>query len=902
MSSLSIFAAAHTCIHDSHIIPHLRENPPNILPQPKLKNNFNNNVLDNNDEIKNSYKNNQREAEQQSLPSLDASRPPRPAFPKNPLASPIRYNFTALDLFNSSKYCTAVGETRPDFKGGSLTCNLAEEILTPEKRDGLLNVLLPYALNKMSNILSVIPLTSPLAGMTASTCGGQLQIPQDHIDNGINNTDFVFYVSAGLTPTGNIAWASHCSVDSDGRPIIGRLNAAPRYIPSPPYTPDVIENYARTLVHEVLHASGFSSGFFQDGFLAPGAATNSSAGPAFETISVRGGVPAQVVNTSLVVNASRYFYNCSTCPGMELELEGGIGTAGSHWNRRNLFESVMVGVDGIVDSIDLLTLSLFASMPYYWVNESMVEPMYFGNNTGCDLSEKTCTDPTLNKKTESLFCSVETATSTTSLQMCDYNLKSRGRCNLVNFTDDLPSFWQYYPGKPKQGGEVALMEYCPFVASFSSYYCPRGNLTTGTLDDKNYGHTWGASARCFNAPTLIRNIFVKPAPTVMPTRCLVAKCLYDGCDDPFQDYEFCKYRLQIQVRDTTFVDCPHDGSSGAVTSLPTGFWGEINCPAASEICHPLGRGWGEDLKYEKMTTTTTTFTSTSDASGSTPPPPATTTTSTTTSTTASPTPAPPTLTTIYNLSTTTSTSTTTIVAALTSSTSMTTTSTTTVGASLTASPPSSSSVSSTSSASSTQSAASTTTTDPGNNNNGGASGFVGDINPAICFLGNLPCYVSYILIAVAGIFVLLIFYGIYRKCCGNNVSDNSKDENRGGNSGNHGITPVDLALMGANAPIALHHHQPQQKQQPQQPQGRNYAQMKSEMKNMTPREIAQSFGVAPTQNPPPPPTGGVAFSGVSPGARYIEAELQQISPVQKPVALGQTRRPSAVFYNIDDDL
>jgi len=174
--------------------------------------------------------------------------------------------------------------------------------------------------------------------------------------------------------------------------------------------------------------------------------------------------------------------------------------------------------------------------------------------------------------------------------------------------------------------------------------------------------------------------------------------------------------------------------------------------------------------------------------------------------------------------------------------------------------------------------------------------------------------VSYIILGVGGVFVLLILYGIYRKFCGNSGGgDKQTNDHRSG--GNQGISPVDLALMGASstsAPVALGRNggglPPSQQQVPQQ---RNYAQMNRDSKHMSPREVAQSYGVgvAPQQAPPPPRPqsnnnnnfNNSSFSGVSPGARYIDQELQQISPVQKPMALGEVRRHSAV-YTIDDDL
>lgn len=87
--------------------------------------------------------------------------------------------------------------------------------------------------------------------------------------NGIENADFVFYVSArqtdrcykGLT----VAYAAHCQQESGlDRPIAGHANLCPDSIST---KPQELETLLSTVKHEILHALGFSVSlyaFFRD--------------------------------------------------------------------------------------------------------------------------------------------------------------------------------------------------------------------------------------------------------------------------------------------------------------------------------------------------------------------------------------------------------------------------------------------------------------------------------------------------------------------------------------------------------------------------------------------------------------------------------------------------------------
>ena len=47
-----------------------------------------------------------------------------------------------------------------------------------------------------------------------------------------------------------------------------------------------------------------------------------------------------LIITPNVVSTARQYYNCVSLQGMELENEGGYGSAGSHWESRILKDDV----------------------------------------------------------------------------------------------------------------------------------------------------------------------------------------------------------------------------------------------------------------------------------------------------------------------------------------------------------------------------------------------------------------------------------------------------------------------------------------------------------------------------------------------------------------------------------
>jgi len=118
-------------------------------------------------------------------------------------------------------------------------------------------------------------------------------------------------------------------------------------------------------IHEVLHALGFSSGLYpfyrdengdprtpRDGFGRPPRDASGSFVASDTTIrtetytdwQTRNGAinhDVQLLVTPNVIEQAMAHYNCSTLRGVEVENQGGPGTATSHWEQRILGVTLM---------------------------------------------------------------------------------------------------------------------------------------------------------------------------------------------------------------------------------------------------------------------------------------------------------------------------------------------------------------------------------------------------------------------------------------------------------------------------------------------------------------------------------------------------------------------------------
>jgi hypothetical protein len=93
-----------------------------------------------------------------------------------------------------------------------------------------------------------------------------------------------------------------------------------------------------TTIHEMAHALGFANNLFEDYIKPNGENYTLEKITKTNIINVRKVIK---IITPKVVELARETFGCSDLDGLELEQQGGQGTAGSHWEKRIMYADFM---------------------------------------------------------------------------------------------------------------------------------------------------------------------------------------------------------------------------------------------------------------------------------------------------------------------------------------------------------------------------------------------------------------------------------------------------------------------------------------------------------------------------------------------------------------------------------
>lgn len=119
-----------------------------------------------------------------------------------------------------------------------------------------------------------------------------------------------------------------------------------------------------TMIHEIMHVMGWSDSAiatYQD-FRKEGDVKTYDQ-PTKE-VTLRGKT-VKLVTTPEVVKTAREHFGCDSLEGLELEDQGGSGTAGSHWDERVAREDLMCGIIGDYKGLSKFTMALFVDSGWY---------------------------------------------------------------------------------------------------------------------------------------------------------------------------------------------------------------------------------------------------------------------------------------------------------------------------------------------------------------------------------------------------------------------------------------------------------------------------------------------------------------------------------------------------------
>ena len=381
--------------------------------------------------------------------------------------------------------------------------------------------------------------------------------------------DLVIFGTFKDMPERTLATASaQLNQDSDGQPYVGLVKINKNIDYSKPNSQIYFESI---LVHEFTHILGFSHQFFEK-YLKK-----------IYTKIDKDGFNRTYLNSPKLLEVAKKYYACDTIEGVELEDQGGTGTAGSHWEARILLGEYMNGYSYTEEQvISEFTLAVLEDLGYYKANYYTGGLMRFGKHKGCDFLNNKCVDKEthkINEKFENEF--YDTISSYYGIESsCSSGRQSR-TYNAWYQNETVPEQYQYFANPQILGYEPA--DFCPIPLSFQneeklSYFtghCSKigsggygtqiryGNNiepTSGKLLDYT-GESFTDHSFCYLS-SLTKNNDI--------SKVVRANCYETFCSDE---------SLTIKIFDD-YIVCPRAGGKIQVK----GYLGYLLCPDYNLIC------------------------------------------------------------------------------------------------------------------------------------------------------------------------------------------------------------------------------------------------------------------------------------------------------------------------------
>ena len=342
------------------------------------------------------------------------------------------------------------------------------------------------------------------------------------------------------------AWTC-ITLSSNNRPVAGVVEINPHFSLD---KHDTAYYMKFLLLHELSHVLGFSSSFF-------------SALGLLKTEKING-VTKNYISSPKVLQKAQIHFNCKNIKGVELENQGGEGSAGSHWEARYMLGDYMISTDYPENTISDITLAYFEDTGFYKVNYYTGGLFRFGKNKGCAFLEEDCVyNNGQNTSFPNEFC-----TEPESF-FCGSSHLSRGECYIVEYEKRIESKFRHYQNYYKGGFSAA--DYCPvsynyYYREFENEYNYPFNCNYGANINTDIGEVIGGNSLCFES-SLIPKSYNKQLNDIYSV------CYKIECDRNNR-------QIKVYILGVT-VTCPgHE----TVLNQPNGFNGQIKCPDYNLVC------------------------------------------------------------------------------------------------------------------------------------------------------------------------------------------------------------------------------------------------------------------------------------------------------------------------------
>ncbi|KAH8871140.1 Leishmanolysin-like peptidase [Schistosoma japonicum] len=399
-----------------------------------------------------------------------------------------------------------------------------------------------------------------------------------------------------------LAYALACQLEyGTDRPVAGYVNMCPNQLS---VTPAEVRSTISTFIHEMAHALGFSStsyAFLRDENGIPRTPRDPNTGlPALgqdadyiykastSTVAQVERIWVSAASTTVrkinafvlpsVLAEARAHYNCPTMDGMDLEDDGGAGTAFVHFEKRITEDELMSGSYSKDSYVSTLTLAYFKDTGWYTVNMSMAQIWRFGKNWGCEFVLRSCYEYMRIRLAMNTpitpYCN---KLSSTDIKCLNYD-DAFGFCDLQRQKDKLPPENQYFTSidgvasseVPYYGGGSTLNDWCPIYRVSYSF--------SKTLKDSQVNYAlqyFGDDSICVNHDTYSQWISVVGGfyryLTFPYASCHKYNCTSSGI----------KLIIGNQI-----IDCPSDGDLMPINAYDNSInvRGLLLCPTCSGVC------------------------------------------------------------------------------------------------------------------------------------------------------------------------------------------------------------------------------------------------------------------------------------------------------------------------------
>ena len=479
---------------------------------------------------------------------------------KNPVKRKLdNDDYKPIRIFLDTTYINYQGESNKNLK------NMISKCITAMNK----------CISTFEKLLKVIPLNNKIKYNLEQAMKNKIEVIHSNLIMGISTDLLIFPRIANEHELDEsvLANASPLQIENKyNRPIIGIVNINPNIDFSLGNSIDFLQSI---LLHEFTHILGFSYSLF-DYF--PGGLNNTI----FVKKDTRLGLNRTYVKTKKLIETAKKYFNCDRIDGIELENQGGGGTAGSHWEARILLGDYMNGnLYPIEQVISEFTLALLEDSGWYKINYYTGGLMRYGKHQGCAFIEEDCLNKNnLETKFNNDFFNIGDFFNS----RCSSGRQSRGYNLLYILSEDDIENEEYLRFGNKTGYMTA--DYCPICQEYSEesnnlYYignCQKGNYNYGTKII--FGRIFGYENE--EIPKILGEKFSQNSfcslTSVIPKNEKYSKykATHSACYPMF-----CSEKsLTIQINEQ-FIVCPRQGGKVSISKNYEGF---IYCPDYNLIC------------------------------------------------------------------------------------------------------------------------------------------------------------------------------------------------------------------------------------------------------------------------------------------------------------------------------